>query len=145
MDYQKALDGFLAQFSADCSVVNADKIRPFKHIVVIGMGGSRLAPDMLRMLHHEMGIHIHSDYGLPALSPEGMMDSLFIANSHSGNTAETISAAEAAFQQGLNLAIVTTGGELKSFAEQNQLPHIITPSADVQPRVAFGYDFAALA
>ncbi|HZZ99622.1 MAG TPA: SIS domain-containing protein [Candidatus Paceibacterota bacterium] len=145
MDYKTALDSFSDQFNTHYEIVNGESLRPFKHIIIAGMGGSRLAPDMLAMLHPELSIRVHSDYDLPFISSENSKDTLIIANSHSGDTAETISAAEAALEKGLNLAIVAGGGQLAQMAEERKLPHVITPEAVGLPaRLSFGYSFAAI-
>ncbi|OGN27622.1 MAG: hypothetical protein A2941_01360 [Candidatus Yanofskybacteria bacterium RIFCSPLOWO2_01_FULL_49_17] len=116
----------------------------FKRIVIAGMGGSRLAPDILKMHWPRKNIHIHSDYGLPDLGEGVLRDALVIANSYSGNTGETVSAAREAVSKDYTLAVVASGGELIKMAEENQLPHIIIPGGDIPSRLAVGYDLVAL-
>ena len=62
-------------------------------------------------------------------------NSSVICISYSGNTAETLSAAEDALKLGCNLEVITTGGKLKSLAEQNDL-HITEIETGHQPRAA---------
>jgi glucose/mannose-6-phosphate isomerase len=120
------------------------EIKPFKRVIVCGMGGSRLAADMLNMLKPELEILIHSDYGLPNINPAHLREALIIANSYSGNTAETISAAEAAIEQKYNLVIVCGGGELQKMAESHQIPHVVTPHSEMPARLMVYQNLIAL-
>lgn len=143
MTYREALQDFGKQCSFEPAVSNADKLKPYRRIIIAGMGGSRLAPDILNMLRPDLEIHVHSDFGLPRLSEEALSGALFIANSYSGNTAETIDCAETAIGKGYAVAVVTTGGKLKQLAEDHGLPIIITPEA-VAARLNLGFNLAAL-
>jgi glucose/mannose-6-phosphate isomerase len=145
MIYEEGILGIPKQFEYEPEVVNKDKIRPFKKIIVLGMGGSRLAGDILNMAKPELDIHIHSDYDLPLLDPEILRNSLIIANSYSGNTAETISGAKMAIEQGLNLIIITTGGELLTIVKEKQIPHIVLPHTELPPRMMLSHDLIATA
>jgi glucose/mannose-6-phosphate isomerase len=138
MTYKEHILSFPEQLKYQPQLINKEKIREYKHIVIAGMGGSRLAPDILSMLNPELDIHIYSSSNLPDLSSEYLSESLIIANSHSGNTQETISFAKAALDKNYNLAVITTGGELKQFAEKKSLPHIITPTKGEPARLGIG-------
>jgi len=144
MTYEEGILGIPKQFEYKPEIVNKDKIRPFKKIIVLGMGGSRLAGDILNMIKPELDIHIHSDYDLPLLSAETLQDSLIVANSYSGNTAEPISGAKMAFEKGLNLVIISSGGELLNIANQNQTAHIVLPHSDLPPRMMLGHSLMAI-
>ncbi|OGN34492.1 MAG: hypothetical protein A3I39_02775 [Candidatus Yanofskybacteria bacterium RIFCSPLOWO2_02_FULL_47_9b] len=143
MNYRDLILNLPNQFKYQPEIINADKLRPFKHIIIAGMGGSRLAPDILKMLRPDLDIHIHSNFGLPVVRDDA--NTLVIANSYSGNTAETISVAQEALKQGLPLAIVASGGKLIEFAAANHLPHIVIPEQNLPPRTAIGYSLVALA
>lgn len=145
MTYEEGILGIPKQFEYTPEVINKDKIWPFKKIIVLGMGGSRLAGDILNMVKPELDIHIHSDYDLPLLDTEILQNSLIIANSYSGNTIEIISGAKMAIKQGLNLVIITTGGELLVLAQEKQIPHIVLPHAELPPRMMLGHDLMAMA
>ena len=145
MTYEEGILGIPKQFEYQPEVINKDKIRPFKKVIVLGMGGSRLAGDILNMVNPELDIYIHSDYDLPLLSAETFQNALIIANSYSGNTAEPISGAKMAIERGLNLTIISTGGELLNIANQNQTPHIVLPHNDLPPRMMLGYSLMAIA
>ena len=144
MIYPEALEHFSEQCTYDPEIINRERLRPFERIIILGMGGSRLAPDILNMCQPELEVHIHSDYDLPPLAPEHLEKALIIANSYSGNTAEPISGAKAALEKGYNLAVVTTGGQLAQLAKERSLPHVITPDQSLPHRLALGYNLAAL-
>lgn len=144
MTYSEILKDFASQCRYEPEVINKEKIKPYRRIVVVGMGGSRLGPDFLKICHPELDISVHSDFGLPALSAEELSQALIIANSHSGATAETLDAAQTAFDRKLNLAVVDSGGPLQEFAERHHLPNVHTPDHDLAPRLTVGYNLAAL-
>ncbi len=145
MTYEEGILGIPKQFKYQPEIINKDKIRPFQRIIVLGMGGSRLAADILNMLQPELDIHIHSDYDLPALSSETLAEALVIANSYSGNTAEPISGAKIAIERGLNLVIIASGGELITLAREKQIPHAVLPHSPYPPRMMLGHDLVAMA
>ena len=143
--YEEGILGIPKQFEYKPEIINKDKIRPFKKVIVLGMGGSRLAGDVLNMAKPELDIYIHSDYDLPLLDSETLQNSLIIANSSSGNTAEPISGAKMAIEQGLNLVIISTGGELFVLAKEKQIPYIALSHTELPPRLMLGHDLVALA
>lgn len=145
MTYEEGILGIPKQFEYKPEVINKDKIRPFKKIIVLGMGGSRLSADILNMLKPELDIHIHSDYDLPALNAEALSEALVVVNSYSGNTAEPISGAKMALEKGFNIVIVSAGGELLNLSNQNQIPHVVLPHSDLPPRMMLGHDLMAIA
>ena len=145
MTYEEGILGIPRQFEYKPEIINKDKIRPFKKIIILGMGGSRLAGDILNMVKPELDIYIHSDYDLPLLCTEILQDALIITNSYSGNTIEPISGAKMAIEQGLNLVIVDSGGELLTLAKEKQIPHVTLPHSELPPRMMLGQDLMAIA
>jgi len=145
MTYREILEHFLTQFSWDPIVENKERLRPFKRIIVLAMGGSRLAPDMLNMYKPELDIRIHSDFGLPKFSREHLEEALIIVSSYSGDTDEPLSGVQEALDQNLNLAVITTGGALGDLMQKNQLPGVMIPSDSAVARESTGYGFLALA
>ncbi|MBP9822094.1 MAG: hypothetical protein KBC81_01460 [Candidatus Pacebacteria bacterium] len=141
MTYEEGILGMPKQFEYKAEVINKEKIRPYTKVVVLGMGGSRLAGDILNMIKPELDILIHSDYDLPTINLE---DALIVANSYSGNTAEVISGAKMAIEKDLNLVVVSSGGELNTLASNKQIPYITLPHSDLQPRMMIGHDLMAL-
>ena len=120
-------------------------MRSYKRIIVLAMGGSRLAPDVLNIYKPELDIRIHSDFGLPILSDETLAESLIIANSYSGNTAESINGLEEALSRGLNTAVIAGGGELVKIAAEHNLPFARLEQKDMAARLGVGHNFVALA
>ncbi len=116
----------------------------FKNIVICGVGGSALPANLLiTYLNQELTIpiYVHRSYGLPAQADK---NSLVISISYSGNTEEAVSSLEEAIKRNLKVAAITTGGKLKELAETNNLPLVLVPATDIQPRCATGYLFTSL-
>ena len=104
-------------------------------IIISGMGGSGIGGQILSSIADLEGfakISYWNNYNLPKWADENCS---VICVSYSGNTAETLSAAEDALKLGCNLEVITTGGKLKDLAEQNNL-HIIEIEKSHQPRAA---------
>lgn len=134
------------QFSYVPEVHNADQMHGmYKQYILGAMGGSHLAAGILKLWKPKINLYVHRSYELPPYDEEFLEDSLHIACSYSGNTEETISFAQAAYERALPLLIITTGGTLLAFAQEHHLPHIILPRTGVQPRAALGYILIALA
>lgn len=144
MGIYETIKNFTGQFEYQPEIVNAGKLARKERIIIAGMGGSRLAGDILKMWKPKEEILVHSDYNLPDISEEELKNSLIIANSYSGNTEETVDAALKALEKGLNLAIITTGGKLLEIAQTNEIPYIQLPVPGLQPRAALGYNLMAL-
>jgi glucose/mannose-6-phosphate isomerase len=87
----------------------ADDGRP-RAVVVVGMGGSAMAGDVLSAVAGPtlpVPLVVHRDFGLPAWV--GPVD-LVVAVSCSGETAETLSALEEAVRRGCRLLVVGRAG-----------------------------------
>jgi glucose/mannose-6-phosphate isomerase len=114
-----------------------------RNVVVLGMGGSAIAGDVLRSLASFAGekpVAVVRGYDVPAFVGD---DTLVVACSHSGNTEETISALEASLVKGGRAAVITTGGRLAKIAGERSLPAFVY-QYDGQPRCALGYQLMAL-
>jgi len=107
-------------------------------VLVCGMGGSGISGDFAQVVAGGVGVDVraHKDYGLPAWV--GSIRPLILAVSYSGNTAETLSAVDAARVLGLDVAVISTGGELARIAAAEGYPALLVP-AGLQPRAALGY------
>ena len=95
-----------------------------RDVVVLGMGGSAIAGDILRSLAAQSGrkpISVARGYDLPSFVGE---ETLVIACSHSGNTEETLSAFQQAAATGARIIVVTTGGRIQELAGEQNLPEI---------------------
>jgi glucose/mannose-6-phosphate isomerase len=118
------------------------KVKP-KNIIIAGMGGSAIGGETLQnWLRDKLPIPIQvcNDYTLPAYANK---DTLFFANSYSGNTEETLSAFLDAVRRKCTTITITSGGNLLSFSKELQVSHVTIPS-QLPPRVAIPYLFFPL-
>jgi glucose/mannose-6-phosphate isomerase len=109
-----------------------------ENIVVLGMGGSGVAGDVLAAAAGPflpVPVIVSKGYELPAFVGES---SLVFAISFSGNTEETIEAASSAAVEGAHMVIVTQGGELGRLAESWGVPHVGVPESIPVPRAGLG-------
>ncbi len=68
------------------------------------------------------------------------INTLFLACSYSGNTEETVSAAELAHAEGAKVVVISSGGKLKEMASENGWDFIEIPGGQ-PPRASFGLSF----
>lgn len=141
---EDAIKKFNEQLRYEPAIQNAEKLGTHKKFAVIGMGGSALAADLLRVWNPKIDLVLHRDYGLPQLSDESWHDRLVIASSYSGNTEETIAGFEDAHARGLPLAAISVGGKLAARAKELGVPYVQLPDTGIQPRMALGFSFNAL-
>lgn len=141
---QTAILNFAKQFEYKPKIQNKNKLKKYKHFVILGMGGSHLAADVLRSVDPSLSLTIHSDYGLPSLPVPLAKETLFIACSYSGNTEEVMDAVEKAREKKYALATLSVGGSLLQFAHANNLPHIQLPDTNIQPRSALGFSIIGI-
>lgn len=115
-----------------------------KNILVIGMGGSTYGGRIIKTLYSEnlsVPFDVSSDYNIPNYVNR---ESLVITASYSGNTEETITSLEKAYQRGAKILGLTCQADsnLGRFCHQNNIPAMVldprfNPSG--QPRTASGY------
>ncbi|HWG74325.1 MAG TPA: SIS domain-containing protein [Acidimicrobiales bacterium] len=109
-----------------------------EHVVVLGMGGSGVAGDVLVAAAAPflpVPVVVVKSYECPAFVGEG---TLVFAISCSGDTEETIQAASDAAVAGAHMVVVTGGGELAHLATSWAAPMIPVPPDIPQPRAALG-------
>src|SRR5262247_3091607 len=109
-------------------------------VVLVGMGGSAAGAELIAGCAAErldVPIVVHRGYGLP---PTANGKTLVVASSYSGDTAEVLSAAEAALARGVPLVALTAGGRLEALAAARGLPRVKLPDG-LMPRMALGYLF----
>lgn len=109
-----------------------------ENVVVLGMGGSGIAGDVLREIagpFMPVPVVVHKGYSIPNFIGE---NSLVIAVSFSGNTEETVDAATTAMMQGGHLVAISHGGELEELAAGWEAPHIRLPDGIPMPRAGIG-------
>ncbi len=140
---EEAIKNFNKQFLYEPEIKNQEIFIKKSSFVVIGMGGSNLAPDLLKTWKPGLDIRIHREYGLPGLSTEKLKNKLIILSSYSGNTEEVIDAFKKAKERNLDMAIITVGGELLKLAIENKVPYIKLPDTGIQPRMALGFSIKA--
>lgn len=144
MDIYQTIKDLDKQFRYEPELVNGDRLDKFERFIFIGMGGSALAPDLLRVSDPELDILIHRDYGLPDLPDKVLKNSLIILNSYSGNTEEVLDAFRLALSKNLSVVAISIGGKLLEMARQNTVPYIEMPDWGLEPRMALGLNFKAL-
>jgi glucose/mannose-6-phosphate isomerase len=109
-----------------------------ENIVVLGMGGSGVAGDVLAAAAGPflpVPVIVSKGYELPAFVGES---SLVFAISFSGNTEETLEAASSAAVEGAHLVVITQGGELGRLAQSWGVPHVSVPESIPVPRAGLG-------
>ena len=97
------------------------------NVLVLGMGGSGIAGDVLAAIGGPfvpVPIVVSKGYAPPSFVGPG---TLCFAVSFSGNTEETLQAAQAAAAAGARMVVVTAGGELAALAPTWQAPHVPLP------------------
>lgn len=140
-----AIRVFATQFAYEPVIENAKVFVQKKRFLVVGMGGSHLAADLMLIFKPEAPLYIYSDYGLPKLSETELNDHLIILSSYSGNTEEVLAACDEVVQRRLSAIVLAVGGELLNRAKEFNLPYIELPSTGIQPRSALGFSLRALA
>ncbi len=137
-----AIQNLPTQFTFKPKIENANKLAKRKKYILAGMGGSRLAADVLLALHPSVDIRFHKDYELPHYAD--IKERLVVCSSYSGNTEETISAYTAARAKKLPVVCIAAGGKLIELAKTDKVPYILIPNIGIQPRCATGFSLIAL-
>jgi len=109
-------------------------------VVILGMGGSAIGGDLVNSLvatEAKLPVFVHRDYNLPAFVDA---ETLVIASSYSGMTEETLSSFEQALGTEAKKLVITTGGKLKTMAEERNVP-VFSFDYKAQPRVALPFSF----
>lgn len=139
-----AIKNFPTQFEFMPEIEHKEKLGRYERFIVLGMGGSHLAADMLAGYRPDMPLVVHSDYGLPHIARADEPRTLVIASSYSGNTEETIDGFEEAGRRGLARAALSVGGRLRDMARASHAPFIQFPDTGIQPRSAIGLSMRGL-
>ncbi len=112
-------------------------------VVTLGMGGSGIGGDLLRVLlvpTASVPVVVVKDDRLPAfVGPR----TLVFACSYSGDTEETLAACSAALAAGSSVIAVTSGGRLAEEAAQGGYPVVRVPRS-LPPRAALPYLLAPM-
>ncbi|HET6951092.1 MAG TPA: bifunctional phosphoglucose/phosphomannose isomerase [Acidimicrobiales bacterium] len=108
------------------------------NVLVLGMGGSGVAGDVLAAVGGSfvpVPLVVAKGYAPPSFVGPG---TLCFAVSFSGDTEETVEAAQAAAAGGARMVVVTSGGALASLAPGWLAPHVRLPVDIPMPRAALG-------
>ncbi len=109
-----------------------------ENVVVLGMGGSGIAGDVLVAAaapFMPVPVTVVKGYEPPDYVGTG---SLVFAMSFSGDTEETLEAATSAYEAGASLIVVAGGGALVRLAGEWDVPVVPVASGIPQPRAALG-------
>jgi glucose/mannose-6-phosphate isomerase len=127
-----------AAVSAARDVVDLPHHERVENVVVLGMGGSGIAGDVLMAVaapFMPVPVAVVKGYEPPDYVGTG---SLVFAMSFSGQTEETLEAAAAAYEAGASLVVVAGGGALVDLAGEWDVPVVPVPTDIPQPRAALG-------
>jgi glucose/mannose-6-phosphate isomerase len=109
-------------------------------VVVLGMGGSAIGGDLVSSLsisEAKLPVLVYRDYSIPAFVDA---QTLVIASSYSGMTEETLSSFQQALETESKKLAITTGGRLKTMAEERNIP-VFRFDYKSQPRAALAFSF----
>ncbi len=126
------------QLKKDLETSNDFVVDSYEDLLIIGMGGSGVAGDVLKLVLNEtsqINVEVRKAYGIPKAIAERRPKCLFI--SYSGNTEETLEAVNDAIKYNLDWSVVSSGGQLLELASVNKKPYVKVPTG-LQPRAAFG-------
>ncbi len=132
----EVIDGFKDQCRTALELAKGAAVSgKINKIVVMGMGGSAVGGDLLRIYMKDAKIPVTTarDYKVPNWVDE---NTLVFAVSYSGNTEETISALVDAEKKKAKIVAVTSGGKIASMAKK-----VIKVPSGMQPRASVGYLF----
>lgn len=124
-----------------------NEYKNIENIVVAGMGGSALGPELIRDVFIDqirVPLNLIHSYDLPKFVDE---NSLVLLSSYSGTTEEVLSSAEQAISRKCKIAGITEGKELGAFLDKNSLPYYkikADHNPSEQPRLGLGYSVAGI-
>lgn len=127
-----------AAAAAAASVQGLPAHDDIENVVVLGMGGSGIAGDVLTVVagpFMPVPIVVHKGYGIPNFIDE---HTLVIAASFSGNTEETVEAAGEAAMAGGRIVAISAGGQLADLAAAWGAPAVPVDPSIPMPRAAIG-------
>lgn len=129
------------KFNAPASYKNVD------HVVMVGMGGSALGPEMLMTAFASrltLPVTLVRDYRLPTWVNS---KTLVVLSSFSGTTEEVLSAAEEAKKKKAKTMVVAAGGPLVDMAKRARWPlYVFTPGELAkEPRLGTAFALVGIA
>ena len=132
------LDEFQKAYSMGYNFAAPKEFLGVRNVVGLGMGGSGMAYTILSNMSRSFGkasVEVIPDYNLP---PYVGKETAVCVTSFSGNTEETLSAAEQARLKGCAIVCISTGGKLVEWARKHNIA-TIQFSYPVVPRVGLPY------
>jgi len=126
------------QLKTDLEVSQGFTSIDYDRILIVGMGGSGVAGDVLKLIlnkHTKIDVEVRKTYNLTKNHSSTRPFCLFI--SYSGNTEETVSVAKDAINENLEWSVISSGGELLELATKYNKNFVKVPTG-LQPRAAFG-------
>lgn len=144
MSMYQAIMGLPKQFAYEPRIENGEKLKKFSKYILVGMGGSHLAVDLLRLIKPELDIIVWANYGLPKIPGNDMAERLLILSSYSGNTEEVLDAYDKTLALGLPMIAISIGGKLLEKAKADKIPYIEMPNFNIQPRSALPLSLKSL-
>lgn len=113
-------------------------VRSCRQALFLGVGGSAIGADLLQGISADFlakPIAVNRTYTIPSWVGR---DTLVVTCSYSGNTEETLSAAEQARRRGARILGISSGGRLADWARRHGAPLLKIPPG-LPPRSALGY------
>ncbi len=139
------VDSLPGQLAASSKLPGLANISPRKNLprrlVLCAMGGSAIGGDLAQALlgHQNISLEVWRDYGLPHwVTPADLV----IAASYSGNTEECLSAVDEARKRGVEILVITSGGQLADRVEAGE--NLVRLPGGLPPRAALGHSLGAL-
>ena len=114
--------------------------RSFSNVLISGLGGSGIGGTIAAEVmagESKIPLLTNNGYDIPGFVSS---NTLFLACSYSGNTEETVSAAEKAAAAGAKIVVISSGGKLIEMANVHGWDNIIIPGGQ-PPRASFGLSF----
>ena len=105
------------------------------HIVFAGIGGSGALGDIFSAILSKTKLHVvvSKGYHLPNTVDS---NTLLIATSISGNTAETLSVLKSSYKKGCKIVAFSSGGKIQEFCNRYEIEHRTIPQTH-SPRTSF--------
>lgn len=137
--YEKIL-GLPEQIGEAARLFQAPRIQTDgpRNVLLLGMGGSAIGGEIVRAATAGLSpvpVQLVRGYSVPEWCGRS---TLVIATSYSGNTEETLSAVEEAYDRGATIAAVTSGGKLEEMVESRGGSLLKVPGG-FPPRSAIGH------
>ena len=147
MKMNNYINDFTSHLSEAIEIANNSSLasctKEIRNVLICGLGGSGIGGTIVSdIISSKVNIPITAtkDYTIPNFVNDR---TLVIANSYSGNTEETLSALKKCQEREAEIAVITSGGGLRSIAEEYNYNKIIIP-ANHPPRAMFGYAFTEI-